>query len=393
MHGDCRDVLADMEPSSVGAVVTDPPYGLGFMGKDWDAARGLPAFEADFWRLVLRVMRPGAHGLIFGGTRTFHRMACALEDAGFELRDTLCWLYGSGFPKGLNVSKAIDKAAGAPRAVLGVQSTNTGMQSGNLVGGSGRGDVNITAPATAEAQAWDGWGTALKPAWEPILLVRKPLEGTVAGNVLVHGCGGVNVDGCRVGASKDVPASTLGAIKKHGWGLGDSPDCAGLNPNIGRWPANVVLDEDGARLLDIQDRGTARPGGCQTAMGKDSVGGKNTYSGGWAKNRLPRNHRHFDDDGTISRFFYCAKASPSERGAGNNHPTVKPLSLMTWLVRLIAPPGLPVLDPFMGSGSTALACERLGVAWLGIEQDQGYCEIARRRLINEAPLFAGEGAA
>jgi site-specific DNA-methyltransferase (adenine-specific) len=196
-EGDCRVVLRGLPEGSVDAVVTDPPYELGFMGRGWDRT-GI-AYDVAMWAECLRVLKPGGHLVAFGGTRTHHRMICAIEDAGFEVRDCLMWLYGSGFPKSLDVSKAIDKAAGAVREVVGKQRTNVGMQGGNFTAGSQSGDVDITTPATPEAAQWQGFGTALKPAWEPICLARKPLAGTVAETVLAHGTGALNIDGCRIG--------------------------------------------------------------------------------------------------------------------------------------------------------------------------------------------------
>jgi len=297
--GDCLDVMASMPESSVDSIVTDPPYGLSFMGKDWD--HGVPG-EA-FWREALRVAKPGAHLLAFGGTRTHHRLMCAIEDAGWEIRDCLGWLYGSGFPKSLDVSKAIDKMAGAERA--------------------------------HEAIQWQGWGTALKPAWEPIVLARKPLIGTVAQNVLEHGTGALNIDGCRVGTEDKL---SIGSNKHNGnainFGMKDNKEAQSQHPQ-GRFPANLIHD------------------------GSDEV-----------EAVFPKN---------ASRFFYCAKASKSERGEGNNHPTVKPLALMRYLCRLVTPPDGVVLDPFCGSGSTLVGALQEGFRYIGIEKDPDYVNIAYAR--------------
>jgi len=337
--GDCLDVMASMPESSVDSIVTDPPYGLSFMGKDWD--HGVPG-EA-FWREALRVAKPGAHLLAFGGTRTHHRLMCAIEDAGWEIRDCLGWLYGSGFPKSLDVSKAIDKMAGAERA--------------------------------HEAIQWQGWGSSLKPAWEPVIMARKPLIGTIAQNVLQYGTGALNIDGCRVSGKYRWRSSdsqnTTGATFNTG-SFGDGP-----NP-LGRFPANII--HDGSDEVEA-----VFP---MTRPARASVGGvKDPHPASWGKRRNDGNRimGHNDNGGSASRFFYCAKASSSERGEGNNHPTVKPLSLMRYLCRLVTPPGGVVLDPFAGSGSTLLAALKEGFRFIGIEKEEKYCEIARRRVAEATP--------
>ena len=336
-HGDCLDVMATLDAGSVDAIVTDPPYGLSFMGREWD--HGIPGVP--FWTAALRVAKPGAHLVAFGGTRTYHRLACAIEDAGWEVRDCLMWLYGSGMPKSLDVSKAIDKAAGAEREVLGEHARGRiaygGYAKGALAQGARpslcMGDGNVTAPATDAARAWSGWGTALKPAWEPILLARKPLAGTVAANVQRHGTGALNIDGCRVEA-KGRPAResrSEASVSVFSDGLNGSRAVG--TTDLGRWPANVVLDEAAAAQL-----------------------------------------------GDPSRFFYCPKASRAERGEGNAHPTVKPVALMRWLVRLVTPPGGLVLDPFTGSGTTGVACALESMRFVGIEQVEAYADMAMQRL-------------
>ncbi len=415
--GDCLERLRELPACSVDACVTDPPYGLSFMGKAWDY--DVPQVEV--WREVLRVLKPGGHLLAFAGTRTQHRMAVQIEDAGFEIRDLIAWVYGSGFPKSLDVSKAIDKldaseaqqarryrftewvrstgltakqideatgtnmgghyttAASQPaimtlehldavrhligevpewvececeirsvesenfkrREVVG-QDTKARSTSGKsalpTVGGSTVYESwNITAPATPAAQQWAGWGTALKPALEPITVARKPLVGTVAANVLEHGTGALNVDGCRVGTEGGCKAEEAyqGGDSQHcyGKGLNDqrSPAVAGL----GRWPANLIHD------------GSDQP--CELL-------------------------------GDAARFFYCAKASKADRGEGNGHPTVKPTELMRYLCRLVTLPGGVVLDPFMGSGSTGKAAVLEGFSFIGIEREAEYLEIARQRV-------------
>lgn len=331
-HGDCRKIMRSLasEGALFDACVTDPPYHLtsivkrfgatnaapakdrdglyrrassGFMGKTWDG--GDIAANPETWRFVYDLLKPGAHLLAFGGTRTYHRMVCAIEDAGFEIRDQMAWMYGSGFPKSHN--------------------------------------------------AGNGWGTALKPAWEPICVARKPLIGTVAENVLQYGTGAINVDGCRVGTSKDVPASPRRAAQGAAYGdlSNAAGDTSGFDPNVGRWPANVVHD------------------------GSDEV--------------LEAFAAFGEKGGSPSRFFYCAKASKKDR-AGSKHPTVKPIALMRYLCRLVTPPGGTVLDPFAGSGTTLQAAQEEGFHAIGIEREAEYVADIKRRLARstgaDAPLFA-----
>jgi site-specific DNA-methyltransferase (adenine-specific) len=349
LHGDCLERLKELPDCSVDACVTDPPYGLSFMGKAWDY--DVPG--AEVWREVLRVLKPGGHLLAFAGTRTQHRMAVQIEDAGFEIRDLIAWVYGSGFPKSLDVSKAIDKAAGAEREVLGTYTRATASpQIGNSADSGLTADgwresrraaheIAITAPATPAAQQWAGWGTALKPALEPITVARKPFKGTVAANVLEHGTGAINVDGCRVAGVKGVPASPRknpnGGNAGGVYGRYEPPstDTAAWDANAGRWPANLIHDGSDEPCALLSD---------------------------------------------AARFFYCAKASKADRGDGNGHPTVKPTELMRYLCRLVTPPGGVVLDPFMGSGSTGKAAALEGFRFIGIEREAEYLEIARGRI-------------
>ena len=339
-HGDCREILQGLPDESVSAVVTDPPYGLAFMGKRWDY--DVPAVEV--WAECLRVLKPGGHLLAFAGTRTQHRMAVRIEDAGFEIRDMIAWVYGSGFPKSLDVSKAIDKAAGAEREVVGRGKGHVGGKNAQVWDDSGAGwkaDFNITAPATPEAKHWQGWGTALKPALEPITVARKPLIGTVAENVLQHGTGALNVDGCRVGT--EIIKTCAKAKGSSFSSVGNSQGFNGCDESThtGRWPANLIHD------------------------GSEEVTGL-----------FPA-----DDDGeqSAARFFYTAKADKSDRGPGNNHPTVKPLDLMRYLVRLVCPMGGVVLDPFSGSGTTLAAAQAEGCLAIGVEREAAYCEIIKGR--------------
>jgi DNA modification methylase len=551
--GDCLEAMAEMDEASVDAIVTDPPYGLEFMGKEWDrldtgrnavrwdgkrTAAGTPeqdpetpasrhgasvspsrpnprcgncghyrfsgtpcecidpSWEAraneqaqrmQTWHQAwatqaLRVLKPGGHLLAFGGTRTYHRLACAIEDAGFEIRDCLAWMYGSGFPKSLDVSKAIDKAAGAEREVVGTKMGQPGYAETAGTGrmlplspGAGDGYLDITAPATPEAQRWQGWGTALKPAYEPIVLARKPLVGTVAANVLAHGTGALNVDGTRI-ETDGRPHREARPTQENEWEGGGQWKSSGFGEGEttqGRWPANVLLghapgckptdrtrkvktstatsgqpqggqifgwqrENDGARGYADEDGTETVPvwdcvDDCAVAMldeqtgettynpaGQFGVTGDNgtIYGGGEGLTKPGLSVFGYGDRGGASRFFYTAKASSAERNRGvewmepqaaanaigdpdsatrsrgsrsgprqNVHPTVKPVDLMQWLCRLITPPGGTVLDPFTGSGSTGIAALREGFEFIGIEREPEYVEIARARIVGDAPLF------
>jgi len=420
-ESDCLDVLRGMADASVDAVVTDPPYELGFMGKAWDAS-GI-AYRVDLWRDVLRVLKPGGHMLAFGGTRTYHRMACAIEDAGFEVRDSIHWLYGQGFPKSLDVSKAIDKAAGAERQVIGenpnARPNRVGARSVALAQRQTAGGP-LTSAATPAARQWHGWGTALKPAHEPIVLARKPFAGTVAANVQAYGTGGLNIGGCRVEGTPGRPGN-----KRDSTEAVYSRSMAGPKRRLrasytarvdageitGRWPANVVLACCGespcvpgcpVAELDAQS-GTLRNGGQNATSNRKSVSlSHSEYASG--------EPTHYAGDiGGASRFFFCAKAKGTERDAGcegltptvtqdgrskaidnpylrgetkrlNSHPTVKPVALMRWLCRLVTPPRGIVLDPFAGSGTTGVAAVAEGMRFIGIEREPEYVAIARKRL-------------
>lgn len=541
-HGDCRTILPTLGADSIDACVTDPPYGIGFMGREWDtfspeavakrgaerrrkttvqtserypekvstrsqgggvqidydeSASGNQRFQAwvtEWAREVYRVLKPGAHFVCFGGTRTFHRLTSGIEDAGFEIRDCLTWLYGSGFPKSLDVGKAIDKRRNDsddirnicrfirsaidrhethttktiatifgfdPRMVDHWAARDTDSQPAlptleqwdqlrNLLGfndsmdgevyrlnmrkgepGESWKDRPVTGTVEAwsdrtnyamttrdgiardvavsdAAREWDGWGTALKPAWEPIIMARKPFRGTVAANVLHYGTGAINVDACRIRTSKQVPGSLSGpSAQERGyrWGAKD-PDQSGQNPDIGRWPANVVLDETAAAMLD-ESVGTLTSGANPTRRTSDKF---QTAYGEFPGQRTMEPNRGSDSGGP-SRFFYIAKASRSERNAGlddrdaqplnwssgdqspgtfqsantdrtarNHHPTVKPLSLMQWLVRLVTPPDGVVLDPFCGSGTTVCATTVEGFRAIAIDRESDYLDITRGRL-------------
>lgn len=464
--GDCLETMREFNEACVDSIVTDPPYGLEFMGKDWD--HGVPGVH--YWQEALRVLKPGGHLLAFGGTRKFHRLTCAIEDAGFEIRDCVMWVYGSGFPKSHNVSKAIDKVRDVDFAkelaiacylkarrqelglskkavddfVFGGTSRYSFVEGRNDPTGAGRvylptpsewvrlkeilmlddrfdgyvikviperhlrhridggkgvfvgeefgdwgyqkdgnrwnGVMRETDLATDDARQWGGWGTALKPAWEPVVLARKPFKGTVARNVLEHGTGALNIDGCRVGHTVETwPASRsfqpgISSGYTDGKGRGNTQPTGRVPP--GRWPANIIFDEGAARMLDAQTgdlRGRGNKGSAK--------GGGGMYGHGECAN----NFGPAEPGGGASRFFYCAKAAKKERDAGladqkNNHPTVKPVALMAYLCRLITQPGGVVLDPFMGSGSTGLAAIREGFNFIGIEMQGEYIQIAEARL-------------
>jgi len=418
IQGDCVEVMKTFKDNSIDVCITDPPYGIGFMGKEWDnfkptavkegvtkssrkaesdnpdsrdtASAGFEAGRYDrtlsanqkfqewteAWaKEVFRVLKPGGHLLCFGGARTYHRMAAGIEDAGFEIRDQIMWLYGSGFPKSLNIGKKLE--------------------------------------------GWDGWGTALKPAHEPIVVARKPLsEGTVAANVLKWGTGGLNIDASRVGTTREVPASLSKNKTKNAYGEYGGGAEKELDPNIGRFPANLILDEEAGRMLDEQS-GELKSGDLEPHHKRHTFGG-NEKTHGKMKGVIGNS---FNDKGGASRFFYCAKASKKERNEGldgrfdlfeqsegmpdkigggmagtadkslktgsgnernnvmkNNHPTVKPIALMEYLIKLATPPDGTVLDPFLGSGTTAMAAKGLGFDYIGIEREAEYVEIAKRRI-------------
>lgn len=380
-NGNCLDVLKDFPDSHFDAVVTDPPYGISFMGKKWDYE--VPSVEV--WEQVIRCLKPGGHLLCACGTRTQHRMAVNIEDAGFEIRDVILWLYGSGFPKSLDVGKAIDKFAGAERQVVSTGKPVKRMipgadqnANGSWIKDNGREFVPTeTAPATDEAKQWDGWGTALKPACELFTLARKPLVGTVAQNVLKHGTGGLNIDGCRIELNGDYKCKANGRPSQTGLGDNYSPENANQADTVGRWPANVIHDGSDEVLERFPHTESGVPSGVK-AGGSLNVFGK--YAGG-----IPVTG--FGDSGSASRFFYCAKADKVDRGPGNNHPTVKPTDLMRHLIRLVCPIGGIILDPFAGSGSTGVAAVSEFVRCVLIELDKHNCEIIVGRIDQPALPF------
>ena len=418
--GDCLEVMKDWPDNSVDAIVTDPPYGLEFMGKGWDKVLPNPKI----WTECLRIAKPGVFLLCFGGTRTYHRITCGLEDASWEIRDCMMWLYGSGFPKSHNISKAIDKAAGAERKIVGqkwAEKYPNGPGGVGFHGGPGeytqigRGPEMETIPATDLAQLWDGYGTALKPAWEPIIIAMKPLDGTFAHNAETHRVAGLNIDGGRIGVDLEKDKSQLRTMnrskkdEKNGWGMNqNSADKPQVVQAQGRWPANVILDEEAAAMLDEQS-GDKKSGfmAAGTKRLMSSNPNKNTY--GKFNPDTVRNDT-YGDFGGVSRFFYCAKASRSERNTGlagmeekrpdnrtdtgkgiwaekgtakqtNHHPTVKPLKLMEYLCTLLKPPHRGILlDPFCGSGTTLMAACKTGWDYIGIDKEAEYVEITKRRV-------------
>ena len=387
-HGDNLEILKTFEDNSVDSVVTDPPYGLKFMGKKWD--HNVPSIE--LWKEVLRVLKPGGHLLSFGGTRTYHRMVVNIEDAGFEIRDQIMWLYGSGFPKSHNISKGIDKKFGAERdkilkPIAYPDSDCWGIPNNNSDGSydstsfntkvekvnKGGGMREHTLPSTDLAKQWDGFGTNLKPANEPIVMARKPLsEKTIVANILKWGTGGINIDGCRVEFQKGESTKSINKGATIVGGIFGSGNKVIESDAQGRFPANLILDEQAGALLDEQS-GACRSSGNYPAKNPETC--KRGYEGGF-DTQGPL----YSDKGGASRFFYCAKVGKKERGTGNNHPTMKPIKLMSYLVRLVTPPNGTVLDPFMGSGSTGIAAKSEGFNFIGIELEAEYIEIARRRI-------------
>lgn len=385
LHGEAIEFMRMIPDDSVDAIVTDPDYELIVHPKiiEWG---GVP--KAEWAAQALRVLKPGGHLLAFGGTRTYHRLATAIEDAGFEIRDSLAWLYGGGWPKSHDVSKAIDKAAGAEREVIGTGKRSQNRSEGwdrpwmhdqmDALGNSGMAEHTITAPATDEAKQWEGWGTALKPAFEPIVVARKPFKGTVVANVLAHGTGGINIDGCRIGDGTDnrPREHEATADQRYDGMFAATPGPRGGSPK-GRWPANVILNEDAAAQMDEQT-GVLKSG----YMSPNAARSKQSVVYGDMPLRVAPDGTYADSGGA-SRFFYTAKASQRERPIGpdgTKHPTVKPLSVIRWLVRLVTPPGGMVLDPFAGSGTTAEAAILEGVNSIVIEREPTYWPLIDMRI-------------
>ena len=460
--------LKQFDDNTFDSCVTDPPYGLEFMGKDWDkfplrdrgqrlTGNGNPTHAKGFGRNVAygaskeslvvfqqftyewatelyRVMKPGAHILIFGGTRTYHRMACAIEDAEFEVRDMLEWFYGSGFPKSLDISKQLDKMKGKEREVIGTKQGHEEFANrGNLSsvrslkgtlgskGGFSRPWMDdpekveryhqLTAPTSKESIQWNGWGTAMKPAHEPILLARKPIsERNIASNVLKWGVGGLNVESCRVGLNGGTKSKGKGVESEICYGNGLNK--TGVDPiNKGRFPANLILDEEAGMMLDEQSgpsKSVMEDGANRRAYQEYKI----TNPSGWKEVNRQRKTEGFNDNGGASRFFYQAKASQKDRwyyctickqaypmkerdkhihNAPEKeqykylefHPTQKPEALISYLARLVTPPKGTMLDPFLGSGTGLIAAEQEGFNCLGIDSKREYCLISHQRLKSE----------
>lgn len=471
-QGDCLEVLKTIPDNSIDSVVTDPPYHLtsivkrfgkegsapaqfgtdgafaraskGFMGKEWDG--GDIAFRTDVWKECLRVLKPGGHLLAFGGSRTYHRLAVAVEDAGFEIRDQIMWVYGSGFPKSHNIGKAIDKIQGNEREVVeptGRYAYEFKDNSGKLVNTRDADDVKKSINLTKGNSDYEGWGTALKPAHEPIVMARKPLsEKSVAENVLKWGTGGINIDGCRI----DTTDNLSGGVYSNGDLISNPNNITGVRKKLnkedyqqpeGRFPANIMFDEEAGKLLD-QQSGVSKSTPSKGHHRKgNTIGDERTSKGAglYGDGNWIEGSKH-NDSGGASRFFYCPKVSKKERNAGmevevgifhqrprredgsiiykethpdewkeamdklprkdktskaaaeeklqgkkgNTHPTVKPIKLMEYLIKLVTPKGGITLDPFMGSGSTGVAAVINGFKFLGIEREQEYMDIAKQRI-------------
>tara|TARA_R110002012_G_scaffold105270_1_gene246101 strand:- start:131 stop:1273 length:1143 start_codon:yes stop_codon:yes gene_type:complete len=370
--GDCLGVLEFYPDNYFHSIVTDPPYGLSFMGKKWDYQ--VPSIE--IWKECFRVLKPGGHLLSFSSARTYHRMVVNVEDAGFEIRDQIMWVYGSGFPKNHNVGKSVDKLLGNEREVVGTNPNHRKTDALYELGfQGGKGDGQLTKGNSE----WEGWGTALKPAHEPIVLARKPIsEKTIAANVLKWGTGAINIDKSRVGTEPVTINTFDNGAKPFGDAVGE-PFTS--RQSEGRFPANFIHDGS-QEVLDLFPDNAGN--GWKKNYGEENYKGMNydsstnqcAFGGGFTGDNT------YCDSGSAARFFYCAKTGKKERGTDNNHPTVKPQALMTYLCGLITPPGGTILDPFMGSGSTGLAAVSNDFAFVGIELDKDYLEIATHRITN-----------
>lgn len=400
-QGNCLDILPTLPENSVDSIVTDPPYGLNFMGKTWDY--DVPSVA--IWEAVLRVLKPGGHMLAFSGSRTYHRMVVGIEDAGFEVRDQLVWLNSQGMPHGMDISKAIDKAAGVDRKIIGTKvntydgSVRDPSKHGNPADQSNIGKWGLTKtphgmpetePATIAAKQWDGWNTTLKPCMEPIVMCRKPLDGTIVENILKHGVGGINIDECRISIDLEVDDPRLGgngtwgtekaAKTVYGERVGSSP--------LGRFPTNVIHDNS-AEVNEVFNSFGEKASGVPGKRRKEHE----THSMAGTLDMLDRDEVGYADKGSVARFFkscefteeerrvfYCGKVKPKERGS-SKHPTIKPVALIRYLCRMVTPKGGLILDPFAGSGTTGEAAVDEGFSTILIEREEEYCNDIRNRLV------------
>jgi len=454
IQGDCIEEIKKLEENSIDAIVTDPPYGIGFMGKNWDSFKpeniktiekekkdtswghivganspaliagsydfsykgkvGYQKFSYEFAKECIRVLKPGGFMLVSCSTRMYHRLVCGIEDAGFEIRDTIMWLYGSGFPKSLNIGKQIDKVQGNEGTITN-QKTYPDIRGNNYNNSQGKTRLS-GGDYSAVNKEWEGWGTALKPACEPIVVARKPLsEKNVALNVLKWGTGGINIDACRIGTDDKITNHSRGsesAISKGIYGDSSKQETHQTSgQEQGRFPANIILDEEAGKMLDEQSGETISKWGTT----KNRINKQTGFLGGLANEKESFNHinDYIGDKGGASRFFYCAKASKSERNFGlddkqptryedkksgryefrqdgsldggipiakNNHPTVKPIKLMEYLVKLVSKEGATILDPFLGSGTTGIASIKLNRKFIGIEKEEEYIKISKARI-------------
>lgn len=404
-NGNMLDVLSEIEPNSVDSIVTDPPYELGFMGKSWDSS-GV-SFQKSTWEKCYTVLKPGGHMLVFGGSRTMHRIACAIEDAGFEIRDTVMWIYGSGMPKSMNLGLAIDKRNGTPSEVVGYSGAtmpdfqDAGAKNSVNKIGFNDGDTakRIPQPMLKARNRWNGWGTTLKPAYEPILLCRKPCERTVIDNAVKWGVGGINIDECRIPLESGYTYKETSRNSRTDDTVFNNKSCGFNSENnttasaspLGRFPANVILTYDESDFDEVCG-GFPDSVGCRPHKVYSKV---KSYDGWGTITQKNGELVGYDDcGGSTARYFYCAKASKRDRSEGvescgiesNNHPTVKPTSLMQYLVRLITPKGGTILDPFTGSGSTGKAVmyenadRDANYTFVGVELAENYCNIATARI-------------
>lgn len=410
-NADCLEKLDELAEGSVDAIVTDPPYELNFMSKGWDNA-GV-SFSKKTWAKCLRVLKPGGYLLAFGGSRTYHRIACAIEDGGFEIRDCIMWLYGSGFPKSMDIKKAINKQDGV--TFISKPASGVGFMNADNDGYHNTfNQLKQVGESTERAKKWHGWGTALKPSYEPIIMARKPFKGSCVDNVLEHGVGGINIDECRVETTDTISThskSSLAAKSKGIYGdYGGVPTSQSESQKLGRFPANTLLTYDETDYDEVCGGFPNSKGGSGKGFKKNDYAEKETATNFTRGDFVP-----YNDNGSASRYFYCAKASKKDRDEGldtrehkkvndgrktpidnafqrgetlmkNTHPTVKPTELMQYLIRLVAPKGSTILDPFMGSGSTGKAVmyenkeRNADYSFIGIEKQSDYCEIAKARI-------------